>query len=270
MKVVWVTGASSGLGYYTACALEQAGYTVVAGARSFAGKEGPSEAGYRLPLDVKDDASCDAFCRAAREKIGPPWALVNAAGVLTLGACEDFSLDELRDVMETNFFGGVQMTQRVLPDMRAAHEGRIVNFSSINGLLGIPFQGAYVASKHAIEGFSECLAAEVQPFGVSVMLVEPGDHRGGSQRCRRRAAADQSAASPYADAYAQTVAVIARDEGHGSDPQTLGRKVARALSRKRMPFRLRVASLDQHFAVVIHDILPSRLYAHILRTYYYK
>lgn len=102
------------------------------------------------------------------------------------------------------------------------------------------------------------------------MLVEPGDHRGGSQRCRRRAAADQSAASPYANAYAQTVATIARDEGHGSDPQALGRKVVRALSRKRMPFRLRVASLDQHFAVVIHDILPSRLYAHILRTYYYK
>lgn len=270
MKTVWVTGASSGLGYYTACALVQAGYTVVADARSFAGKEGASEAGYRLPLDVKDEASCDAFCRAAREKFGPPWALVNAAGVLTLGACEDFSLDELRDVMDTNFFGGVRMTQRVLPDMRAARDGRIVNFSSINGLLGIPFQGAYVASKHAIEGFSECLAAETQPFGVSVMLVEPGDHRGGSQRCRRRAAADQSSASPYAGAYAQTVAVIARDESHGSDPQVLGRKVVRALSRKHMPFRLRVASLDQHFAVIIHDILPARLYAHILRSYYYK
>ena len=178
MKVVWITGASSGLGYSTAKALVRAGYTVVCGARSFEGQEGESETGYRLPLDVRDEKSCDAFCCRAREKFGAPWALVNAAGVLTLGACEQYAARELKDVLDTNFLGGVRMTQRVLADMRAQGAGRIVNFSSINGLLGIPFQGAYVASKHAIEGFSECLAAEVAPFGVQVMLVEPGESPG--------------------------------------------------------------------------------------------
>lgn len=268
MKTVWVTGASSGLGYYTARALQCAGYAVVAGARSFAGSEGESDAGWRLPLDVKDEASCDAFCRAAREKYGEPWALVNAAGVLTLGACEEYAADELRDVMDTNFFGGVRMTQRVLPAMRAAGEGRIVNFSSINGLLGIPFQGAYVASKHAIEGFSECLSAETRPFGVSVMLVEPGDHRGGSLRCRRHAAGGEAEGSPYADAYRRAVAAIARDEAHGCDPEKLGEKVARALCAKRMPLRLRVASANQHLAVVLHDVLPPRLFERIIAAYY--
>ena len=270
MKTVWVTGDYSGLGYYTAKALRRAGYAVAAGARSFAGREGEGEEGWRLPLDVKDEASCDAFCRAAREKYGEPWALVNAAGVLTLGACEEYAVDELRDVMETNFLGGVRMTQRVLPAMRAAGDGRIVNFSSINGLLGIPFQGAYVASKHAIEGFSECLAAEVRPFGVSVMLVEPGDHRGGSQRCRRHAAGNETQGSPYEAMYRRTIAAIARDEGHGSDPEALGEKVIRALSKKRMSFRLRAASLDQRGAVVMHDVLPARLFERIISSYYYK
>lgn len=270
MKVVYVTGASSGLGFYTAKALCRAGFTVVAGARSFAQCEGAAEEGYRLALDVKSDESCDRFCREARERFGAPWALVNAAGVLTLGACETYSTDELRDVMETNFLGGVRMTQRVLPDLRAAGEGRIVNFSSINGLLGIPFQGAYVASKHAIEGFTECLAAETRPFGVQVMLVEPGDHRGGSQRCRRHAAAEEAPGSPYADAYRRAVAAIGRDEAGGSDPDRLGDRVARALKARRMPMRLRVASLDQRFAVILHDCLPSALFSRIIASYYEK
>ena len=270
MKVVWITGASSGLGYSTAKALVRAGYTVVCGARSFEGQEGESETGYRLPLDVRDEKSCDAFCCRAREKFGAPWALVNAAGVLTLGACEQYAARELKDVLDTNFLGGVRMTQRVLADMRAQGAGRIVNFSSINGLLGIPFQGAYVASKHAIEGFSECLAAEVAPFGVQVMLVEPGDHQGGSQRCRRHAAAQEADGSPYAATYASTIAAIAHDEANGLNPDRLGEKVVRALGRKHMPMRLRVASLSQHFATVVHDVLPFRLFMHILVSYYYK
>ena len=235
------------------------------------GRKARAKRAARLPLGVKDDASCDAFCRAARGKLGPPWALVNAAGVLTLGACEDFSLDELRDVMETNFFGGVRMTQRVLPDMRAAHEGRIVNFSSINGLLGIPFQGAYVASKTRHRG----LLRMSRRRGAALRRLR---HARRARRSSRRKPALPPARRrrpvcrlPLCGRIRpDPVATIARDEGHGSDPQALGRKVVRALSRKRMPFRLRVASLDQHFAVVIHDILPSRLYAHILRTYYYK
>ena len=156
-QVVWITGASSGLGLHTAQALARNGFTVVAGARSF-GQGKTVEGCHCLPLDVTSRESIDAFAEEAIKTIGPPDILVNCAGMLILGACESYTLDELRQVMETNFFSQAAMISKVLPYMREKGKGRIVNFSSINGLLGIPFEGAYTASKHAIEGYAECLA----------------------------------------------------------------------------------------------------------------
>ncbi len=267
-QVVWITGASSGLGLHTAQALARAGFTVVAGARSFGA--GKTAGGCRcLPLDVTDPASMDAFVREASAASGPPDALVNCAGMLILGACESYPTDELRRVMETNFFGMAAMISRVLPLMRERGHGRIVNFSSINGLLGIPFEGAYTASKHAIEGYSECLALEAKPFGVEVMVVEPGDHRGGS-RAYRPHSAGMKKDSPYAAAFAAGTAAIAHDEENGCDPDRLGEKIAKALRRKRLPRRLRIAKWDQHLAVILHDLLPNRLFEGIIGSYYSK
>ena len=267
-QVVWITGASSGLGLHTAQALARHGFTVVAGARSF-GEGKQVEGCLCLPLDVTDEQSADAFVQAALAAHGTPDALVNCAGMLILGACESYPLSELRQVMETNFFGQAAMISRALPLMREKGRGRIVNFSSINGLLGIPFEGAYTASKHAIEGYSECLALEVKPYGIEVMLVEPGDHQSGSKAYRRhsRGMTDQS---PYKRAFDRGTAVIAHDEAHGSDPDRLGEKIARALCRKRLPKRLRVAKADQHLAVILHDVLPARLFDRIIGSYYAK
>jgi NAD(P)-dependent dehydrogenase (short-subunit alcohol dehydrogenase family) len=265
-QVVWITGASSGLGLHTAKALSESGFAVYAGARSFG--QGKTVPGCRcLPLDVTDPASMDAFAQAALEAGGPPDILVNCAGVLILGACESYPTEELRRVMETNFFGQAAMISRALPLMRQQGHGRIVNFSSINGLLGIPFEGAYTASKHAVEGYSECLALEAKPFGVEVMLVEPGDHRSGS-RAYRRHSRGITASSPYKTAFDAGTAVIARDEDGGSDPDALGRRVAKALKRKRLPRRLRIARTDQLLAVVLHDVLPAPLFDRIIGSYY--
>jgi NAD(P)-dependent dehydrogenase (short-subunit alcohol dehydrogenase family) len=153
--------------------------------------------------------------------------------------------------------------------MREQGGGKIVLFSSINGLLGIPFQSAYTASKHAIEGYAECLQMEVRPFGIQVMLVEPGDHRSGSDQYRPHAAA-MNPDSPYAAEYESGIAVIHHDEQNGSDPDVLGRKIARTLDRKRIPFRKRIASPDQHLAVYIHKLLPAKMNERILRKYYIK
>ena len=264
-KTVWVTGASSGLGLHTALALRDDGWTVVAGARSFGEEE---RDGMRLlPLDVTSEESVRDFCRKAAEITGAPDALVQCAGMLVLGSCEETAIEEFRRVMETNYLGMVRMNREVLPLMRARGGGKIVLFSSINGLLGIPFQNAYTASKHAIEGYAECLAMEVKPFGIQVMLVEPGDHRSGSEKYRPHAAA-MGADSPYRDEYESTTALIHRDETGGSDPDRLGRKIAKALDGKRIPFRRRIASADQHLAVYVHRLLPARLNAWILRKYY--
>ena len=261
---VWVTGASSGLGLYTAQALRDAGHRVIAGARSFSA--GRVDGIDRLPLDVTNEESIDAFCRAAQAMAPRVDALVQCAGVLVLGPCEETSLEEYRRVMDTNFLGMVRMNRRVLPLMRGAGGGKIVLFSSINGLLGVPFQSAYTAAKHAVEGYAECLAMECRPFGVQVCLVEPGDHRGGSRAYRAHAAA-AGEQSPYWEDYLHATARIDRDEQGGSDPARLGKKVARALQRRRMPFRLRVARADQHLAVFLHDGPPCLHFA-VLRSYY--
>lgn len=265
-KTVWVTGASSGLGLHTAMALRDDGWQVIAGARSFTG--GQRDGMTCLPLDVTDAESVRAFCRRAAE-IAPPDALVQCAGMLVLGSCEETETEEFRRVMDTNYLGMVRMNREVLPLMRRQGGGKIVLFSSINGLLGIPFQSAYTASKHAIEGYAECLALEVKPFGIQVMLVEPGDHRSGSDKYRPHAAA-MTDSSPYADAYGSATARIHHDETNGSDPDVLGRKIARILDRKHMPFRKRIASADQHLAVYVHRFLGAGINGAVLRNYYIR
>ncbi len=267
-QVVWITGASSGLGLHTALALAKSGFRVIAGARSFG--EGKTAAGCQcLPLDVTSEESCAAFAREAAALAGPPDILVNCAGMLVLGACETYAVEEIRQVMDTNFLGQARMIRQALPLMREKGRGRIVNFSSINGLLGIPFEGAYTASKHAVEGYSECLALEVRPFGIEVMLVEPGDHRSGSRNYRKHSSG-MTADNPYKPAFDAGTAVIAWDESHGSDPDVLGRKIARALKKKRLPRRLRVAKFDQHLAVILHDLLPAWAFDRIIGPYYRK
>ena len=265
-KTVWVTGASSGLGLHTAMALRDDGWQVIAGARSFSG--GQKDGMTCLPLDVTDDGSVRQFCSRAAE-ISPPDALVQCAGMLVLGSCEETGTEEFRRVMDTNYLGMVRMNREVLPLMRERGGGKIVMFSSINGLMGIPFQSAYTASKHAIEGYAECLALEVKPFGIQVMLAEPGDHRSGSEKYRPHAAA-MTEQSPYAQAYASATARIRHDETNGSDPDALGRKIARLLDRKRIPLRRRIASADQHLAVYIHRFLGSRVNGAVLRKYYIR
>ena len=265
-KTAWVTGASSGLGLHTAMALRDDGWRVVAGARSFS--EGEKDGMLCLPLDVTDEESVRRFCRKAAET-APPDALVQCAGMLVLGSCEETETEEFRRVMDTNLLGMVRMNREVLPAMREKGGGKIVLFSSINGLMGIPFQGAYTASKHAIEGYAECLKLEVKPFGIQVMLVEPGDHRSGSDKYRPHAAA-MTESSPYADAYESAIAQIHHDETNGSDPDVLGQKIARILDRKRIPFRKRIASADQHLAVYIHRFLGAEINGAVLRSYYIR
>ncbi len=262
---IWLTGGSSGLGLHTAQALAAAGHTVVSGARSFHGDNDGNL--HRLPLDVTDDDSARAFVEKAKALTGAPDALVQCAGILMLGSCEETSVGEYRRILETDFLGMVRMNSLVLPLMREKRAGRIIMYSSINGLLGIPFQSAYTAAKHAVEGYAECLAMEVRPFGIQVSLVEPGDHRSGSDAYRFHSAA-MGEDSPYRAEFEKGTAVIRRDEQGGSDPDRLGRRVAALLRRRRLPMRVRIASPDQRLAVWLHRLLPGNLNSAILRGYY--
>lgn len=264
-KVAWVSGASSGLGMYTAMALRHRGWQVVSGARSFPNHEQKVDVGTALPLDVSQEDSVRSFREEALKLYGSPSALVNCAAMVILGPAADYSDAELRRIMDVNFLGTAAMIRAAVPLMLREGGGRIVNFSSVNGLLATPFSGAYAASKHAVEGFSEALAIELKRHGIQVMLVEPGDHRGGADRYRTRSATISPRFSKDCDHAAH---VISRDEAGGLSPDRLGKRVALALEKKRMPFRLRVASPSQHAAVLLHDLLPPGLFRRMMTGYY--
>ena len=215
---VWIIGGSSGLGLATAKAFEKDGWLVVSGARSF-GETAAADGIRELHLDVTDAQSRAAFVQNAFAISQRMDALVYCAAILILSPCELTSQDEYARVIQTNFLGMTAFVSAVLPAMRKQQSGKIVLFSSINGLLGIPFQSAYVASKHAVEGYAECLAMECRSMGIQVSLVEPGDHAGGSQRTRLSASLDAS--SPYGAAFASAAAKIRKTKPRGCPRRSL-------------------------------------------------
>ena len=178
LQSVLVTGASSGIGEACAIHLAHHGFRVYAAARSMA-KLKPLEGLahgriHPVELDVTDQGSINA----ALEKIASDdvtlFGLINNAGVSVMGPLEQVPIEEWRRQYETNVFGLVSMTQAVLPQMRVAGRGRIVNIGSVAGRIAAPFQGAYASSKHAVEGLSDTLRREVRPFGIKVSIIRPG------------------------------------------------------------------------------------------------
>lgn len=272
MNTVWVVGSSGGLGKAVAEVFMNDGWIVVAGARSYNDKEASAQDAqknlFRLPLDVTQPESCKSFVHQALTISPQVDVLVVAAAILNLGSCEYTSAEEYNQVMQTNFIGLTRMVSLTLPVMRKQSSGKIFLFSSINGLMGIPFQSAYTASKHAIEGYAECLAMETAPFGIQICLLEPGDHRGGSNHTRLHALAETED-SPYFKRYKQTCAVIHRDESNGLIPKALGKKVLQQAKKKQMRFRLCIASSDQKAVAWLHKILPTRFLSFILMKYYH-
>jgi NAD(P)-dependent dehydrogenase (short-subunit alcohol dehydrogenase family) len=174
-RAALVTGCSSGIGRATALALSAKGYAVYATARRPETLAGLAAHGLEtLALDVTSEASMAAAVRAVEEAHGHVEVLVNNAGYALQGPVEEVSLDAVRAQFETNVFGLVRLSQLVLPAMRAAGSGRIINVGSMGGRFTFPGGGFYHASKHAVEAISDALRLEVAPFGVHVSLVQPG------------------------------------------------------------------------------------------------
>jgi NAD(P)-dependent dehydrogenase (short-subunit alcohol dehydrogenase family) len=174
-QVILVTGASTGIGEAAARRLARAGHTVYAGARRVELMK-PLEADGVKPLflDVTDDASMKAVVDRIEREAGGVDVLVNNAGYGSYGAIEDVPMDEARAQFEVNVFGLARMSQLVLPGMRKKKAGRIINISSIGGRITLPLGSWYHASKHAVEGLSDCLRQETREFGIHVSVIQPG------------------------------------------------------------------------------------------------
>ena len=180
-KTWFITGATRGLGLEIAKAALEAGHNVVATGRNLASMHralGPdSDRLLCLDLDVTNETQARTTVDAAIRKFGAIDVLVNNAGFGYLGYFEDSTTEDARAQLDTNLFGVLHVTRAALPHMRNARQGRIFNVSSLGGMLGAELGSLYCATKFAVEGFSECLAKEVAPFGIFVTILQPGPFR---------------------------------------------------------------------------------------------
>ncbi|MDO9264413.1 MAG: SDR family oxidoreductase [Desulfosalsimonadaceae bacterium] len=271
--IVLITGASSGFGNACARHLSQKGYRVYGTSRraSFPPetiRQHADAPGFHLiPMDVRDQDSVNAGVAFILEQAGRIDALINNAGFVMAGAVEDLSIEEVNSQFATNFFGILRVCRAVLPQMRERRSGRIINISSLGGMMGVPFHGAYSASKFALEGISESLRIEVKPFGIHVTLIEPGDFRTSATK-NRVFAAKPAAESVYADACGPAVAIMANDEQNGQPPEKLAVLVEKIIRHPKPKVRYSIGRMDQRFSLIAKRLLPAGLFEQMLMNYY--
>jgi NAD(P)-dependent dehydrogenase (short-subunit alcohol dehydrogenase family) len=266
---VLVTGCSSGIGAATATRLAKSGHLVYATARRTDDLAGLQPGCRVLAVDVTDEASMSAAVDAVVAEHGRVGALVNNAGYGEYGAVEDVSMDRVRRQFETNVFGLARLCQLVLPSMRAAGRGRIVNISSMGGRLTFPYAGYYHATKHAVEALSDALRFEVAPFGIQVSVIEPGLilTRFGST-VSGTLGQSTPGDSPYADGARRMRSRIEHmydNRLFAVGPDVVARTVERALTAPHPQGRYVTPSLARGL-IGMRQLLPSRAWDAVLRV----
>lgn len=269
-RVVLITGASSGIGRACAAHLGRKGYRVYGTSRRAApsGEAPTDDRPFTLiPMDVTDDVSVEWGVRLILEREGRLDVVVNNAGMGYAGSVEDTSIEEAKEQLETNFFGALRVCRVVLPHMREHGGGYIVNISSIGGLVGIPFQALYSASKFAIEGLTEALRLEVKPYNIRVSLIEPGDCCTNFTANRRKTLACQNG-SVYDERAAAALAVMEKDEQCGTPPERVAHLLERIITHPAPRLRYQVGPLPERVAILLKRFVPSALFEWGLRQYY--
>ena len=264
--VALVIGASSGIGRACAIHLAQLGYQVYAASRS-ACDFSISSGIYSLCIDVTDQQSVASGCDLILEREARLDVLVNSAGVGLAGPIELTSPEEALAQFDVNCFGVLRACRTVLPIMREQGDGIIINISSIAGLLAVPYQGIYSASKFALEGLTEALRMEVKAFGIRVVLVEPGDHRTGftTNRVWTKESADSSRYQPRSQ---MAVERMEQDERLGPSPERVARLVGRIVQACDPRLRYSTGPLSQRAAIWLKRLGPHRLVEKMIAAYY--
>src|SRR5918996_681295 len=229
-KVAVITGSSSGIGLESALILARNGYTTYATMRS-PDKDTSMKSAVQnedLPisvvqLDVTDNTSVSDAIDHILSEAGRIDILVNNAGYGLVGALEDLSMEEIQSQYQTNIFGLIRVIQVVLPIMRKQRSGRIINISSGAGIFGYPGGSAYVSTKFAVEGLSESIAYELEPFGIKVILIEPGFIRTNFANAMVIAKKAQDSASPYSELMQKTMAGFSELAKNASDAELVAK-----------------------------------------------
>ena len=261
--VVFITGISSGFGFETAKLLSEEGHAVYGTVRR---EVEPLPNVHYIKVDVRDREAMMNAVAEIIEKEGRIDVLVNNAGMGVGGPLEFATEEEVRLQMDTNFMGLVHCVDAVLPHMRQQGRGIIIALSSIGGLMGLPFQGFYSASKFAIEGYCEALRLEVKQQGTKVVVLRPGDFATGFTGSRKKVA-DEAALQAY-PIYKTAIEKVEHDENGGLKPVILARKISQIIKKENPRNGYVVASFEQKLSVLLKRILPAKWFAWILGSYY--
>ena len=262
-QVVLITGCSSGIGRAAALEAARRGHTVFATARDASGTAGlEKEPGIRsLTLDVTDEGSIRRAVAEVLSQAGRLDALVNNAGYGQYGAVEDVTAEEWRRQFEVNLFGAVEAVRAVLPAMRAARRGTIVNVSSVAGKIAIPFAAPYCASKHALEAVSDALRVELAPFGIRVAVIEAGPIATKfGERARGSVARLLSRPGPYSRFYGNAERAMDTDFQAGKLPaQAVARVIVDAIEAQKPKTRYRVTRMARAL-IPLRRLMPDRFF----------
>lgn len=263
MKIL-VTGVSSGFGKAMARALAEQGHEVYGTVR----REVDLLDGVTyVNVDVRDDSQvAEAFGKVMEMTGGELDVFINNAGMGIGGPAEFCKVEDVRNQMDVNFLGMVRWVPRVVDVMRRQGRGRIICVSSIGGLMGLPYQGAYSASKFALEGYCEALRLELRRSGVDVVVVEPGDFSTGFTAMRK--SVDVAEVEEAYPSYGKSLVGIEADERNGLKPEVLARKICRIVAKRHPASSYVVASPLQRLSVFAKWLLPARLFQRVLSLYY--
>ena len=261
--IIFITGISSGFGLETAKLLSQEGHIIYGTVRR---EVEPLSKVHYMQLDVRDSEAVKNAVDEIIEKEGRIDVLVNNAGMGIGGPLEFASEEEIRLQMDTNFMGLVHCVDAVLPHMRQQGSGKIIALSSIGGLMGLPFQGFYSASKFAIEGYCEALRLETKQQGIKVVVLRPGDFATGFTGSRKKLA-DVAAMQAY-PLYHSAIEKVEKDENGGLKPVVLAQKISKIIQMQHPRDGYVVASFEQKLSVLLKRILPAKWFDRILGSYY--
>ena len=268
-KVIFITGASSGIGKTTALQLAASGHQVYGAARDVESMDDLKASGVEVvSLDVTDHEAIETSIQRVIEEAGRIDVLVNNAGYGLYGAVEDTTIDEARYQFEVNLFGLARLTRCVLPQMRKQGSGRIINISSVGGKIYTLLGAWYHASKHALEGWSDCLRLELEPFGIDVVLIEPGAIATNFGEVMSGPMMRRSGEGPYAEQAAAMVANVERfyTEEKSSPPEVVSNTIARAIEARRPRTRYAIGKYAKPL-LFCRKLLSDRLFDRLMRIF---
>ena len=266
-KIALVTGASSGIGKSAVKALESKGFVVYAAARRVEKMADlASENVHLISMDITNTVSIEKGVQNILGRYNRIDVLVNNAGYGLFGTVEDIPLSEARYQFEVNFFGLTKLVQLVLPSMRKNKEGKIINISSIGGKIYTPYGAYYHATKHALEGYSDCLRYELKPFNINVVLIEPGIIQSEWSNIAKENMEKHSLSGSYSDGVAFYSKYLEKvySKRSASKPEIIGNLIAK-VSVKKNPSPRYAAGKMAHLSLITRKFLPDNLFDYVLK-----